>query len=192
MHVCVLFVLRNKNEGYIDNTGLSMERKWRNTKNMIPIKTHLHDPWVCTTTTTWVRLSVTSFESVHNSLNHLLYILSHFAYICMSAFTNHWHANPPIFAIYGFAMQLSSLLWSVSENPYYSWNLWDILIKFCILVYFNIVQPLWYAKRWRGVSEHHFCKSSFFFENEKAHNSCMTWYILIKFCTPINFSIIET
>ena len=33
----------------------------------------------------------------------------------MLTFSNHWHANPPMFDRYGFAEQLSSLLWLVSE-----------------------------------------------------------------------------
>ena len=38
----------------------------------------------------------------------------------MSTFPNHWHANPPIYDRYGLAKQLSSLLWSVSENLHHS------------------------------------------------------------------------
>ena len=34
----------------------------------------------------------------------------------MLTFPKHWHANLPIFDRYWFAEQLSSLLWSVSEN----------------------------------------------------------------------------
>ena len=54
--------------------------------------------------------------------------LSHFAYICISTFASHWHAKPPLFDIHGFAEQ------------------WDILIKFCVLIYFNIVKPPWYME----------------------------------------------
>ena len=81
------------------------------------------------------------------------------------------------------------MFWSVRENPHNSWALWDILIKFCILIYFNIVQPLWYAKWWRGFAEHHFGRSSCFSEN--ACNSETAWYVLIKFCILINLNIIE-
>ena len=35
----------------------------------------------------------------------------------------------------------------------------------CILVYFNIVQPHWYVKRWRGFVKHHFGHSRSFSEN---------------------------
>ena len=79
-------------------------------------------------------------ENVHKS-STTWYILSHFTYILVSTHPNHWHANLPDFDRYGFAVQVSSLLWSVSENPHNSWTLWDFLIKFCILIYFNIVQP---------------------------------------------------
>ena len=31
-------------------------------------------------------------------------VLLHFAYMCMSTFPSHWHANPPIFDRYGSAV----------------------------------------------------------------------------------------
>ena len=43
---------------------------------------------------------------------------SHFAYICMSTFPNHCHTSPPVCDRYGIAVQLSSLLRSVSEIPH--------------------------------------------------------------------------
>ena len=78
-------------------------------------------------------------------------LLSHFAYICISTFASHWHAKPPLFDIHGFAEQ------------------GDILIKFCVLIYFNIVQPPWFGKQWREFAKHHFGQSSYFIEN--AHKS---------------------
>ena len=46
-------------------------------------------------------------ENVHNPWTKW-YILSYFAYICMSTFPSNWHANPPVFDRDGFAEQLSS------------------------------------------------------------------------------------
>ena len=61
----------------------------------------------------------------------------------MSKFPINWHAKPHFYG-HEFAEQLSSMLWSVSENPHDSRTLWDIWIKLCLLIYFNtcIAKPL--------------------------------------------------
>ena len=80
---------------------------------------------------------------------HGIYLSHLFTYAC------HWHAKPPFYR-QGFAEQLSSLMWSVSENPYKSWTLWDIWITVCILIHFNIVQSLVWLKTVARV-----CRASF-------------------------------
>ena len=59
--------------------------------------------------------------------------------------------------------------------------------KFCSN-YFNIAKLL-VAKRLRGITEHHFGRSSSFSEN--AHNSWAAWYIWFKFCILYVFNIVQ-
>ena len=54
------------------------------------------------------------------------------------------------------------LCWASIQPAHNSWATWYIWIKFCILIYFNIVQP--YAIWWWGFAEHLFGLSKFFLE----------------------------
>ena len=64
---------------------------------------------------------------------------------------------------HGFAGQLSSLLWSVSENPH------GIFGSNYAYLFILILSGHGYAKGWRGFDEHHFGRSRSFSEN--AHHS---------------------
>ena len=105
----------------------------------------LHDPWVWTIITMWVNPSVRMYGyqlvklsktlEPHGIFYHILR-----TYACQYSLTIGMQNRS--FYRHGFAEQLSSLLWSASENPHNSWTLWDICIKYCILIYSIIVQPL--------------------------------------------------
>ena len=60
-------------------------------------------------------------ENVHNSLNHTVYFyhILH-TYACQHSLYKPLACEPTHFDRYGFAEQLFSLLWSVSENPHNS------------------------------------------------------------------------
>ena len=76
-----------------------------------------------------------------------------YAYTCQHYLSNVMHDS-----LFWWDEALPSISWnlgSVSENAHNSWTPWYIDFKFCILMYFNIVQPL-PCKMWRDFTEHHF------------------------------------
>ena len=145
----------------------------------------MHDPWFCSIIAMQVRPLAVS-ENVHNPWTQ--------GYILIK-FCIHMHVNIPyplasattFFHGRGFAEHQHNLLCSVSRNPHISWTLWDIWIKFCILTYFNILQPLVCETLTRV------CRASFWpvrpSVSVNVHNSWTTWYILIKYCTHMHVSI---
>ena len=94
-------------------------------------------------------------------------------YACQHALTTDMWNH--VFDGWGFAEYQPSLLWSVCGNPHYSWIFWDIWIKFYILIYFNIVQPL-VGKTVIRVCRASFCLLRYFSEN--AHNSWTALYCI--------------
>ena len=63
---------------------------------------------------------------------------SNFVYLCTLTLSIHCHAK----RWRGFAKHHFGRSSSFSENAHNSWTPWYIFFKFCILMYFNIVQPL--------------------------------------------------
>ena len=63
---------------------------------------------------------------------------SNFVYLCTLTLSIHCHAK----RWRGFAEHHFGRSSSFSENAHNSWTPWYICFKFCILMYFNIVQPL--------------------------------------------------
>ena len=78
----------------------------------------------------------------------------------------------------------------VSKNPHHSPTLWDIWIKFCIHIYFNIVRPLVCKTVTRGLpciilaGQGILAKMLITLE--------LHGIFLIKFCILIHFNCIET
>ena len=116
----------------------------------------------------------------------MVYFLSHFAYICMSKFSNHWHA---LFLVnigllsncQACCCQLVKIL--ITLEPY------GIFGSYFAHLFILILSSHWYPKRWRGYADHHCGRSMSFSEN--AQYSWTALYILIKFCILIHFNIIE-
>ena len=109
---------------------------------------------------------------------------SNFVYLCTLTLSSHCHAN----RWRGFAEHHFGRSSSFNENAHNSWTPWYNHFKFCILMYFNIVQPM-PCKRWRGFTEQHFGRSSSFSEN--AHNSWTPWYICFKYCILMYYNIVQ-
>ena len=158
---------------------------------------------------------------------------SNFEYLCILILSINLYAK----RWRGFTKHQFGRSSSFSENAHNSWTAWYIWFKFCILMYFNIVQPLvcnpvtwlhrasfwpvklffenaynswtawciwfkfvylciltlsseWYAKRWRGFTEHYnHCVSPSVCPSvrpstvsENAYNSWTAWKFLIQFC----------
>ena len=80
---------------------------------------------------------------------------------------------------------------SVSENDHNSGTTWHNLIKFCIEMHVNIIEPLTRISAFFDVqefAEHHF--SPLWSVSANGRNSLITWYIWIKFCICIHVNII--
>ena len=63
---------------------------------------------------------------------------SKFVHLCILTFFSHWYAKRRR----GFTEHHFGWSSSFSENVHNSWTTWYFWFKFCILTYFNIVQPL--------------------------------------------------
>ena len=67
---------------------------------------------------------------------------SNFVYLCILTLSSHWNEK----MWQGFTGHHFGLSRSFGENAHNSWTGWYIWFKFCILMYFNIVQPLVWKK----------------------------------------------
>ena len=116
---------------------------------------------------------------------------SNFVYLCTSTLFSHWHAKQ----WRGFAEHHFDRSRSFSENAYNSWTTQNILIKFCILIHFDITYRLPYTAINKsfltddGFAERQF--KNLGSASENAHNSWTLWYIHFKFCILMYFNIVQ-
>ena len=95
---------------------------------------------------------------------------SNFVYLCTLTLSSHYPAK----RWQGFAEHHFGRSSSFSENAHNSWTLWYNYFKFCLLMYFNIVQPLPYKTMTR-LHRASFWPVELFYWN--APYSWTSWYI---------------
>ena len=99
--------------------------------------------------------------------------------------------RPPCITVFfdgrGFA-EYQLKIWDQFVKMFISWTPWYIPFKFCILMYFNIVQPL-PCKKVTRLRRASFGRSSWFSKN--AHYSLTPWYNHFKFCILMYFNIVR-
>ena len=135
----------------------------------------LHDPWVCPIITVSVRYHLVK---MFITLEPHGIFLSHFAYICISTFPNHWHAKRPFLIDMGllsncpaYCGQLVNILTTLEPYGIFGSN-----FAYLFILIFSSHPGMQTGGGW--FAEHHFDRSRSFSEN--AHNSWTAWYI----CPP--------
>ena len=134
------------------------------------------------------RASVENLGSVsENALNSWTrgIFTSNFVYLCTLTLSSHCHAK----RWRGFAAHHFGRSSSFSENAHNSWIPWYNHFKFCILMYFNIVQPL----SWKTVTRLHraIILAGRALLVKLHHNSWTPWYICFKFCILMYLNIVQ-